>query len=986
MFGNYWKGTESMQHQLKTIPMALFQQLLSFRSKREALKHVGLAVALICLLITPSMGQLSVSLTNDMLLDSDALILPTAGNFATTINGQPYQQEALITHEGYQYATWYHNSPTDEDVYISRRDLTGTTWETFDTGFGLENGDGTATTTNKEWDSHNVIGLGISGDGRIHLSFDHHDHPLRYATTNTGVATSSGGTWNSTIFNAERDSLNVSGSTVSRVTYPRFTNVGDDLVFTYRERGSGNGDVRIADYDSQTGLWSSTRFVNEGAVGTGIYDDINSNPSDRRNAYHNGFHTDSTGRLHTTWTWRESTQDGNHDLLYAYSDDKGVTWYNTDDVLVGTNSSPISLNSDVEVVDLDRRQALLNQQGQIVDPDGGVHALMFHRTPGHSFTNSPFSDRPNSEYFHYYRDPQTGTWDVSAFPAGTTVGSRPRITTDSNGHLFGLFTEGDDLVIAGAEKTLSGYEDWQILHRDQTYNYDGTPLIDNQRLLDEGILSVFIQDEGSPHPTNPTGSPLRVLEFNTNVPSVSPGTLIAGWDNWNSSGIHAPNVTDGFTTGTTATSGFSLDSDQRASTDGTWGTLDTPVADITSDENSDAVRLTNGTSGHYDFTVTDTGGAARDLSSFLFDAATFRPNSARDYELSVLSGDLTIGSVATGNVPSFAAGVQDWSNFNINLTGLADHTLDANGTVTFRLEFTGGTPGSSGHHQGLDNVAIAASMEVPDPQSTLIAGWEQWASGAGVKAATQSVAGLTATTTNNTGNNNGFGLDSDGSTDGTWGTLDTPSADATTDENADGYRLTNGEDGSLDFVLTDTSGVARDLTMFHFDTGTFRPDAAHLWELEVVSGDLTIGSVMSGDAANITGGVIDWYDYDIDLTGLADFTLDANGTVTFRLSFTGGSLGTSGHHQYLDNVAISAIVDAGLPGDFDGNGIVDGLDFLYWQVNLGDSANLALWETNYGMQAPATASSAAVPEPSAPLLIVCGMLMSLFSRRSTFLR
>ena len=679
------------------------------------------ALLLICQSTPQAAAQLSVSPLFDMTLDPNALVLATGGNFSTDINSRPYQQESLITHEGYQYATWYHNG-ANQDVYIARRDLAGNTWETIDTGFNMIHG-------NQNWDAHNVISMGISGDGRIHLSYDHHVDELRYATTDPGVATSSGGVWNSSIFSNERSSLNAGGSSITRVTYPRFANVGDDLVFTYRDYGSGSGDQRIADYDSQTGQWGGTRFVTKGRSTGQTYDDANNNPSTNRNSYHNGFHADSTGRLHTTWTWREGTQDGNHDIMYAYSDDKGVTWRNTDDVLVGTTSSPITLNSlGTEVVDLDRRQGLINQQGQIVDPDGGVHVLMYHRRQEPGFEWQPGDGtffKGDSAYHHYYRDPLTGVWDVNQLPVDTPVGDRPRISVDSNGHLYGLYTQGSDLVIAGSQKTVGGYDDWEILYRDKTHNYSGTPLVDNKRLLDEGILSVYIQETAtSSHPTNPTGSPLRVLEFLTNPPPVELGTLIAGWDSWALSGVKAPDVTDGITIGMTANSGFSLDTDHRASTDGTWGTLGTPAADITADDNNDAIRLANGSSGYYDFTVTDTGGVARDLTTFLFDAATLRPDSARDYELSVLSGALTVGTVATGNVPSFAGGQQDWSNFNINLTGLADNTLDAFGSVTFRLEFTGGISGAAGHHQSLDNVAIAG--EPPILPIALIAGWETW--------------------------------------------------------------------------------------------------------------------------------------------------------------------------------------------------------------------------------------------------------------------
>jgi fibronectin-binding autotransporter adhesin len=59
---------------------------------------------------------------------------------------------------------------------------------------------------------------------------------------------------------------------------------------------------------------------------------------------------------------------------------------------------------------------------------------------------------------------------------------------------------------------------------------------------------------------------------------------------------------------------------------------------------------------------------------------------------------------------------------------------------------------------------------------------------------------------------------------------------------------------------------------------------------------------------------------------------------------------------------ILSVIAAGLAGDFDSDGDVDGRDFLVWQRNpaVGD---LADWQANYGMTGPLTASSTAVPEP-----------------------
>lgn len=69
--------------------------------------------------------------------------------------------------------------------------------------------------------------------------------------------------------------------------------------------------------------------------------------------------------------------------------------------------------------------------------------------------------------------------------------------------------------------------------------------------------------------------------------------------------------------------------------------------------------------------------------------------------------------------------------------------------------------------------------------------------------------------------------------------------------------------------------------------------------------------------------------------------------------------------------------NAGVPGDFDGDGDVDGRDFLAWQRNPG-VGNLSDWQDHYGMGP--LSSFGAVPEPSAWLLASLG-LSGMFSLR-----
>ncbi len=716
LFSDSQKLTDSFNSVTSSMRLRSPMRLRS-SMRLQSFRHAVInSIALLVLFCAgaPATAQVGVTPVGDMALDVDALIMGTRGGFSDSINGRPFQQEALVTHGGYQFATWYHNGAA-QDVYLGRRELNGDTWETIDTGHNMVNG-------NQFWDAHNSISMGISSDGRIHLVFDLHSDILRYSSSDAGFATSSSAVWNQAHFSPERFSLNPNEARVpGGLTYPRFVNVGDALVFTFREGGAPNGNHHIADYDSQTGVWSTIRSITRGGEGTGVYDDVSNSPSPTRNSYHNGFHADPTGRLHTTWTWREGASGSNHDIMYAYSDDLGHTWKNNDGQTVGTAAAPITLNSPgIEVVDLDRRQALINQQGQIVDTEGGVHILAYHRRQEPGFEWQPgdgnfFSG--DSAYHHYYRNPDSGVWEVRQFPSGATVGSRPRIGVTLSGDLYGLYTRNDQMVIAGVEKTESGYGDWELLRREDRYSFEVTPLIDNQRLLDEDILSIFVQEKSTnPLPFDPTSSTLRVLEFSTEpeppAPPAPPSVFIAGWETFASSGVSTPSQTDGDTTGTTAVNGFSLDAQLMSSTDETWGTLSTPAADATTNDSTDSIRLINGASGHVDFTITDTGGVDRDLVAFHFDSATFRPRSSRSFELSVIAGDLTIGTVASGQVESILGGQQDWSDFDIVLTSLADRTLDANGSVTFRLEFTGGTAGSGGHHQYIDNIAVTAEADV----------------------------------------------------------------------------------------------------------------------------------------------------------------------------------------------------------------------------------------------------------------------------------
>ena len=72
---------------------------------------------------------------------------------------------------------------------------------------------------------------------------------------------------------------------------------------------------------------------------------------------------------------------------------------------------------------------------------------------------------------------------------------------------------------------------------------------------------------------------------------------------------------------------------------------------------------------------------------------------------------------------------------------------------------------------------------------------------------------------------------------------------------------------------------------------------------------------------------------------------------------------------YNGNAPDIGAVEFGVPGDFDGDGDVDGADFLAWQ-RVPSVGSLADWQTNFGTVASLSTTSAAVPEP-ATLLLGC---------------
>lgn len=427
--------------------------------------------------------QKSITTVNEKALSID-------GKFGISINGRTYQKDALASHNGYQYITYYN---ANRRVCISRRKLPWGNWETIqflDYDF-------------KSDDSHNVVSMGICpNDGTIHLAFDHHVHPLHYRVSKKGLATNPEAmAWTAAAFGPIIDELEKNKPI--RITYPKFWQTPEgNLQMNYRVRGSGDGDRMLVDYNAKTGKWENTRQIDSAL---GFFEDV-LGKSETRCSYPNGYDYDVNGRLHVTWVWREDSQGANHDLMYAFSDDAGFTWKNNDgkvlNEVINVNSSGIVVQSIPRVL------GLMNDHGQVIDSKGRVHAVMYHATKetieaaGSTLGATRWGPKKAQRYFHYWRN-ENGTWNRLQLPM--KVGNRPKVFADKNDNLILIYAgetnpttnaniESDkDLIIAVATAKNS-WEDWHITHSVEG-PFMNDMLADMYRWKQEGILSVMLQDE-----------------------------------------------------------------------------------------------------------------------------------------------------------------------------------------------------------------------------------------------------------------------------------------------------------------------------------------------------------------------------------------------------------------------------------------------------------------------------------------------------------
>ena len=416
----------------------------------------------------------SISKDSEVLLTNAGLTVVSYGGY---LNGESFQQDGIVSYQGYQYAAFWNAS---RHVVMARRALPSGAWSTFEfTDYSLSADD-----------AHNTISLGICpGDGTLHLSFDHHSNNLHYRKSVAGLATNpSTATWAAASFSAVTSSL-VGSTTVALVTYPRFVTEpdGNKLLFEARIGTSGSGDEYLWEYDAATHVWIS--------LGMYVYGTV-----DSINAYPHGLtYTRGGSRLHMSWCWRETPDAStNHDLLYIYSDDHGRTWKNSSGTTVAaTGSSYVTKNSaGIKVWTINQNRGLINQEHMAVDATGRVHVLLSHMPDAQADDATFDSARTKSQFFDYWRN-SSGTWSRTAMGLPVVANFRGKLAISSSNNVYAVLP---DLRIAAASAA-SGFASWTVLANADSGRFFSDPLIDTARLVSEDKLTVFYPQKSSPNIT-----------------------------------------------------------------------------------------------------------------------------------------------------------------------------------------------------------------------------------------------------------------------------------------------------------------------------------------------------------------------------------------------------------------------------------------------------------------------------------------------------
>lgn len=281
-------------------------------------------------------------------------------------SGHPVQF-ALVTYQDRQFAAFYDENRA---MTVAARTLGSSEWQLV------------RLPTTLGWDSHNYVAMAVDEQGYLHVSGNMHNVPLIYFRTTEPLD----------ITTFEQVSSMV-GSNEQSATYPEFfRGPQGDLIFAYRDGGSGDGNHIFNIYDTASRSWRRL-FDTPFTDGQGLY-----------NAYPVGPIQGPDSLFHLVWVWRDTPDAStNHDLSYARTRDL-VNWESGSGQPL---TLPITLGASDIVDPVPAQGGMINNNTKVGFDSQNRPIVVYHKYDENGFTQLYNARLENGQWVVH----KTSDWD-----------------------------------------------------------------------------------------------------------------------------------------------------------------------------------------------------------------------------------------------------------------------------------------------------------------------------------------------------------------------------------------------------------------------------------------------------------------------------------------------------------------------------------------------------------------------------------------------
>nr|WP_317196599.1 BNR-4 repeat-containing protein [Hymenobacter negativus] len=406
------------------------------------------------------------------------------------VNGAVFRKNSVVTQGKAQYVAYYDSAAY---VVLAKRTLPAGAWQVQRTQY-----------RGNVKDAHNIISLMVDGAGYVHLSFDHHNNPLHYCR---GKAPGS----------LEMGELQaMTGQQEQKVSYPEFHRFpSGDLLFMYRDGGSGNGNLVLNRYSVKTRQWTRLHSVLIDGEG-------------KRNAYWQAC-IDARGSIHVSWVWRESPNvASNHDMAYACSKDGGLTWQKSTGE---TYRLPITESTAEYAARIPQNSELINQTAISTDAAGTPYIATYWRPAGTQVPQYQLIYKAGKSWKTTQVSQRTTPFSLSGVGTKKIPISRPQLlVATQKGHTAAYLlyrdAERQDRASVLQCPDLSKNQ-WTPADLTASTVGNWEPSYDTERWKNDGILSLFVQRTGQGDGEtleNLAPQPVYVVEWKPGQP-LRPATI-----------------------------------------------------------------------------------------------------------------------------------------------------------------------------------------------------------------------------------------------------------------------------------------------------------------------------------------------------------------------------------------------------------------------------------------------------------------------------